>query len=46
MWKYLREDVLLINPEDAAKHLIEDGDMVCITSPRGKIDIKPTSRMK
>jgi formate dehydrogenase major subunit len=36
----LKDDVLMINPEDAVKHLIEDGDMVCITSPRGKIDVK------
>jgi formate dehydrogenase major subunit len=36
----LTEDVLLINPQDAAKHFIEDGDMVCIESPRGKVDVK------
>lgn len=36
----LTEDVLLINPSDAAKHFIEDGDMVCVSSARGKIDIK------
>lgn len=36
----LTEDVLLICPEDAAKHFIEDGDMVCVESPRGKVDIK------
>jgi formate dehydrogenase major subunit len=36
----LTEDVLLINPEDAAKHFIEEGDMVCVESPRGKVDIK------
>lgn len=34
------DDVLLINPEDAAKHLIAEGDMVCVESPRGKVDIK------
>ena len=34
------EDVLLICAEDAAKHLINDGDMVCVESPRGKVDIK------
>lgn len=34
------DDVLLINPEDAAKHLIQEGDMVCVESPRGKVDIK------
>jgi formate dehydrogenase major subunit len=38
--KILSEDVLLINPEDAGKHLIADGDMVCVISPRGKIDVK------
>jgi formate dehydrogenase major subunit len=36
----LTEDVLLINPEDAAKNFIADGDMVCVESPRGKVDIK------
>ena len=33
-------DTLMINPEDAAKHAIENGDMVCIESARGKIDVK------
>ncbi|MBL7776532.1 MAG: formate dehydrogenase subunit alpha, partial [Saprospiraceae bacterium] len=36
----LTEDVVLIHPDDAAKHQIQDGDMVCLESPRGKIDIK------
>ena len=36
----LKDDVLLINPHDAQKHLISEGDMVCIISPRGKIDVK------
>lgn len=36
----LKEDVLLIHPIDAAKYFIEDGDMVCVESPRGKVDIK------
>jgi formate dehydrogenase major subunit len=36
----LTEDVLLINAADAAKHLINDGDMVCVESNRGKVDIK------
>jgi formate dehydrogenase major subunit len=36
----LKEDVLLIHPEDAARHFIQDGDMVCVESPRGKVDIK------
>ena len=37
--KILTEDVLLINPADAAKHLINDGDMVCVESVRGKVDV-------
>ncbi len=36
----LTDDVLLIHPDDAAKHLIQDGDFVCIISARGKIDVK------
>ncbi len=36
----LTEDVLLINPADAAGNGIGDGDMVCVESPRGKVDIK------
>ncbi|MCB9315327.1 MAG: formate dehydrogenase subunit alpha [Lewinellaceae bacterium] len=36
----LTEDVLLIHPDDAAKHQIADGDMVCLESPRGKVDVK------
>jgi formate dehydrogenase major subunit len=36
----LTEDVLLINAVDAAKHLINDGEMVCVESARGKVDIK------
>lgn len=36
----LTDDVLLIHPEDAAKHLINEGDFVCIISARGKIDVK------
>jgi formate dehydrogenase major subunit len=34
------DDVLLINPADAQKHLINEGDMVCVESPRGKVDVK------
>jgi formate dehydrogenase major subunit len=34
------EDVLLINPQDARDNNIVDGDMVCVTSARGKVDIK------
>ncbi|RLD20778.1 MAG: formate dehydrogenase subunit alpha [Bacteroidetes bacterium] len=36
----LGEDVLLINAADASENGIRDGDMVCVTSARGKIDIK------
>lgn len=36
----LTEDVLLIHPEDASKNNIQEGDMVCVESPRGKVDIK------
>ncbi|MFZ4544711.1 MAG: formate dehydrogenase subunit alpha [Saprospiraceae bacterium] len=38
--KILKEDVLLIHPDDAKNHFITEGDMVCIISPRGKIDVK------
>ncbi len=36
----LTEDVLMIHPDDATANLINDGDMVCIESPRGKVDVK------
>lgn len=36
----LTEDVLLIHPDDASKNNIQEGDMVCVESPRGKVDIK------
>jgi len=36
----LGEDVLLISAQDAADNAINDGDMVCVTSARGKVDIK------
>lgn len=44
----LTEDVLLINPADAEKHFIKEGDMVCVESPRGKVDLKArvTSEVK
>lgn len=44
----LTEDVLLIHPDDASKELINDGDFVCVESPRGKVDIKAfiTDEMK
>ncbi len=34
------EDVLWLHPKDAADHGIADEDMVCVESPRGKVDIK------
>lgn len=34
------EDVIFIHPDDAAENGIQDGDMVCVESERGKIDIK------
>lgn len=34
------EDVLQMNPTDAAEKGISDGDMVCVESPRGKVDIR------
>lgn len=36
----LQDDYLMINPDDANAHLINDGDFVCIESPRGKVDVK------
>lgn len=44
----LTEDVLLIHPSDAQKEGINDGDFVCVESPRGKVDIKAvvTDQMK
>ncbi len=38
--KILRDDYLMINPADAEKHGIEEGDMVCVESARGKVDVK------
>jgi formate dehydrogenase major subunit len=36
----LTEDTLMIHPADAERHFIKDGDMVCVESPRGKVDLK------
>jgi len=36
----LKDDYLMIHPEDALKHLINEGDYVCLESPRGKVDVK------
>lgn len=38
--KILTEDVVLINPNDAELKGIKDGEMVCVISARGKVDIK------
>lgn len=38
--KILEVDTLMIHPDDAAAHLIAEGDMVCVESARGKIDVK------
>lgn len=34
------KDVLWIHPEDAKNNGINDGDLVCVESPRGKVDIE------
>ena len=34
------EDVLMMNPSDAQDKGISDGDLVCVESPRGKVDIR------
>ncbi|NJN41901.1 MAG: formate dehydrogenase subunit alpha [Flammeovirgaceae bacterium] len=36
----LTEDTLMINPADAEKHKIKSGDLVCVESARGKVDLK------
>ncbi len=36
----LKDDYLMINPEDAKANLINEGDYVCLESPRGKVDVK------
>jgi formate dehydrogenase major subunit len=36
----LTKDYLVINPEDAKAKGIKDGDMVCVSSERGKVDIE------
>ncbi len=36
----LTEDVILINPQDAKDNFINQGDLVCVSSDRGKVDIK------
>ncbi len=34
------QDLLLIHPEDAAKHHIQNDDLVCLESERGKVDVR------
>lgn len=36
----VKEDVLLINKKDASDNNIKDGEMVCVISARGKVDIR------
>lgn len=36
----LLTDTLMIHPTDAETYLINEGDMVCVESARGKIDVK------
>jgi formate dehydrogenase major subunit len=36
----LKDDVLMIHPDDAKNHGIKEGDFVCVISARGKIDVK------
>ncbi len=36
----LTEDSLMINPADAEKEGLKNGDLVCVTSSRGKVDMK------
>jgi len=36
----LTDDFLMINPEDAKNNAITDGDLVCLESARGKVDVK------
>ncbi len=36
----LKEDYLLIHPEDAKENGISDGDFVCLESARGKVDVR------
>lgn len=36
----LQDDYLMIHPDDAKTNLINEGDYVCLESPRGKVDVK------
>jgi len=36
----LQDDYLMIHPDDAKSHFIQEGDFVCLESPRGKVDVK------
>ena len=35
-----KEDLLMVHPDDAARHAIGEGDFVCVESPRGKVDVR------
>ena len=35
-----KEDLLMVHPDDAARHAIAEGDFVCVESPRGKVDVR------
>jgi len=39
----LQDDYLMIHPDDAKTNLINEGDYVCLESPRGKVDVKAKS---
>lgn len=36
----LQDDYLMIHPDDAKTNFINEGDYVCLESPRGKVDVK------
>lgn len=38
--KILKEDSVMVNPKDAEAKGIKDGDFICLSSPRGKVDLK------
>lgn len=38
--RILSEDYLMIHPDDASRHFITEGDLVCVESARGKVDVK------
>jgi len=38
--KILTEDSVMVNPQDAEAKGIKNGDFICLSSPRGKVDLK------